>query len=586
MASYKRSLQIVKPRVRMQSRLSSMRNRSSSSGAADRVGLDSNYSSILPEIYAGHPQRIERYAQYQQMDQDSDINSALDTIADFSTQADETNGRLFQFSFDGGEPSDQEVKILTLCLRRWTRINEFQNRLWRILRNTLMYGDQFFLSDPETDKWYGIDPALVESIFVNKGQGKKVIAYAVRNLDVNEEMLVASDQSQFGSNLVGMGTNTLQNNIDPQTIGGGGYSANYNSGMQNLSIIKAEYIVHLSLSEGLDAGWPFGTSFLESVYKVYRQKSMLEDAMLIYRIQRAPERRVFYIDTGDLPPHKANAYLDRIKAETRQRRIPTRNGGGESVTSSAYNPLSMIEDYFFSVGPNGRGSKVTTLEGGDALSSIDDMKYFSNLLKRGLRVPASYLPTGPEDSGVVFNDGRAGTAYIQEFRFAEFCRRIQRLLTPVFNREFKKFVENSGYIIDPDLYDITFNPPQHFAEFARVERDVAMINTFTPLASIPWMSKRFLAEKYLGWSKEDIAMNEILWVEEHSDETSVSGEESGIAGESGSSDLPGLESIGMRGDDELSDDDMDTGDNEDIAPADNISSTDDMSSSAGLSPDE
>ena len=576
--NYIKSMQIVSPKKRMQSSLNRINGQGKNS-PVNGQGVSGNYSSVLPEIYAGHPQRIQRYAQYQQMDQDSDINGSLDTIADFSTQADATNGKLFEFNFDG-EPSDTEVKILTMCLKKWTNLNEFQNRLWRIVRSTLMYGDQFFLRDPETLKWMYIDPSMVESVFVNVNEGKKVIAYAIRDLVVNEDMMVASDQTQYGSNLVGLGTNTLQNNIDPASIGGAGYMTHYNSGTENITIVKAEHIVHLSLSEGLDAAWPFGTSFLESVYKVYRQKSLLEDAMLIYRIQRAPERRVFYIDTGDLPPHKAHQYLERVKNETRQRRIPTRNGGGQSVTDAAYNPLSMIEDYFFSQSSSGRGSKVTTLEGGDALSSIDDMKYFSNVLKRGLRVPASYLPTGPEDNGVVFNDGRAGTAYIQEFRFAEFCRRIQRLLTPVFNREFKKFIEESGYTIDPDLYDISFNPPQHFADFARIERDVAMINTFTPLVDIPWMSKRFLLLKYLGWTEAEIAENEIKWAEERPDDGTEDMMTNDMDSAAGSSGLPGLDSVGVRTDDQL---DMDTSDDDsEIAPAETESDGTD-NTSGGLS---
>lgn len=580
--SHKRSLQIVNPRTRMNSRLNSMRN-SKNGNPVDNVGMGGNYSSVLPEIYAGHPQRIQRYGQYQQMDQDSDINGSLDTIADFSTQADEDNKTQFEFSFDG-EPSDSEIKILKMCLKKWSKSNEFQNRLWRMVRSTLMYGDQFFLRDPETYKWMYIDPSMVESVFVNVNEGKKIIAYAIRDLVVNEDMLVASDQTQYGSNLIGLGTNTLQNNIDPSSIGGSGYMTHYNSGTENLTIVKAEYIVHLSLSEGLDAGWPFGTSFLESVYKVFKQKSLLEDAMLIYRIQRAPERRVFYIDTGDLPVHKANAYIERVKNETRQRRIPTRNGGGQSVTDAAYNPLSMIEDYFFAQSSTGRGSKVTTLEGGDALSSIDDMRYFSNVLKRGLRVPASYLPTGPEDNGVVFNDGRAGTAYIQEFRFAQFCRRIQKLLAPVFDREFKKFVENSGYMIDPDLYDINFVQPQHFSDFARIERDVAMINTYTPLADLPWMSKRFLLIKYLGWSEQDVAENEIKWVEENTEQAAAAGGASGLAGDAGSSGLPGLDSMGIRSDDQFDTDDDGNG-GEEISPAETDEGGDN-SNSGGLASDE
>ena len=111
--------------------------------------------------------------------------------------------------------------------------------------------------------------------------------------------------------------------------------------------INAEHVVHVSLSEGLDNNYPFGNSLLENVYKVYKQKELLEDAILIYRIQRAPERRVFHIDVGNMPSHLAMAFVERVKNEIHQRRIPSQSGGGQNVIDSAYNPLSINEDYFF-----------------------------------------------------------------------------------------------------------------------------------------------------------------------------------------------------------------------------------------------
>ena len=96
------------------------------------------------------------------------------------------------------------------------------------------------------------------------------------------------------------------------------------------------------------------------MFKVYKQKELLEDAILIYRVQRAPERRVFYIDVGNMQTHKARAHLERIKNEIHQRRIPSKTGGGQNITDSAYNPLSIMEDYFAQTA-EGRGSKVETL---------------------------------------------------------------------------------------------------------------------------------------------------------------------------------------------------------------------------------
>ena len=161
--------------------------------------------------------------------------------------------------------------------------------------------------------------------------------------------------------------------------------------------IDASHVVHISLTEGLDPNWPFGISVLESVFKVFKQKELLEDAIIIYRVQRAPERRVFYIDVGNMPAHMAMGYVNRVKNEIHQRRIPTQGGGGSNMMDATYNPLSINEDYFFPQTAEGRGSKVETLPGGTNLGEIDDLKYFTNKLFRGLRIPSSYLPTGVED---------------------------------------------------------------------------------------------------------------------------------------------------------------------------------------------
>src|SRR5690606_19834628 len=105
----------------------------------------------------------------------------------------------------------------------------------------------------------------------------------------------------------------------------------------------------LSLTEGLDAFWPFGTSVLENVFKVFKQKELLEDSIIIYRIQRAPERRVFKVDVGGMPPHMAMAFVERVKTEVNQRRIPSNTGGvgAYNFMDSTYSPISTNEDYFF-----------------------------------------------------------------------------------------------------------------------------------------------------------------------------------------------------------------------------------------------
>ncbi len=310
------------------------------------------FSSVLPEVYAGHPLRIERYTQYDQMDMDSEVNAALDTIADFCTQKDENTGEIFEIVYNGSQ-SDTEVEILKTCLRQWSKMNEFNRRFWRIFRSTLKYGDQFFIRDPETLKWYWVEQTMVEKILVNEANGKEPEAYLIRNLNLNSTNLTATQSQTYGNNMQGAGTNTMNqfggagawgsggggtNRFGPVTNAGGRYSTDSN---QLLTAVDATHVVHLSLSEGLDANWPFGISILESVFKTFRQKELLEDAVIIYRIIRAPERRIFYIDTGQMPPHKAGAYIEKVKNEIYQKRIPSRTGGSSTMADAAYSPMCL-----------------------------------------------------------------------------------------------------------------------------------------------------------------------------------------------------------------------------------------------------
>ena len=215
-----------------------------------------------------------------------------------------------------------------------------------------------------------------------------------------------------------------------------------------------------------------------------------------------------------MPSHMAMAFVERVKNEIHQRRIPSQSGGGANVIDSAYNPLSINEDYFFPKTAEGRGSEVTTLPGGTNLGEIDDLKYFTNKLFRGLRIPSSYLPTGADDSQASFNDGRVGTAYIQELRFNKYCERLQNLITEVFDQEFKMYMYSRGVNIDANLFELNFNPPMNFASSRQAALDTERINTFNTIQAVPYMSKRFAMKRFLGLTDEEVAENERMWAEE------------------------------------------------------------------------
>jgi hypothetical protein len=479
-----------------------------------------NYASRLPEVYTGHPNRVQRYNQYEAMDMDSEINACLDILAEFSTQM--TNDTNVPFEVNYTEtPTDNEVRIIKQQLQQWVKLNKLDQRIFRIFRNTIKYGDQVFLRDPETFELYWVDMTKVARVIVNESEGKRPEQYVIRDINPNfQNMTVAAKTtSDFTSNPASSGYVAPMNYTVPNGGGQGGQGSGQSrfSAAMNEAVIDAKHIVHLSLTEGLDYYWPFGMSVLETIFKVFKQKELLEDAVLIYRVARAPERRVFKIDVGNMPSHMAMAFVDRVKNEIHQRRIPSNTGGGQHIMDSSYNPLSINEDYFFPQTADGRGSSVDTLAGGSNLGEIDDLKYFNNKMCRGLRVPSSYLPTGPDDSDRPMNDGRVGTALIQEYRFNQYCERLQRLVVQKLDDEFKMFMRWRGFNIDSGLFSITFNPPQNFASYREAELDTTRVTTFTSLEQIPYLSKRFLLKRYLGLTEEEITENSELWHEERAE---------------------------------------------------------------------
>lgn len=913
---------------------------------SDNHGTYRNYQSQLPEVYIGHPNRTERYNQYEQMDMDSEVNAALDILAEFSTQPNIENGTAFNIKYRD-KPTDNEIKIIKEQLQQWCKLNELDKRLYKIVRNTVKYGDQVFLRDPETFKLFWTEMHKVTKVIVNEAEGKEPEQYFIKDIAPNFMNLTAtalSSSDAYTNSPQGGGSNGSYTQPNTPSAGGSRFTH-----AQNEACINAEHILHISLTEGLDSNWPFGNSALESIFKIFKQKELIEDAIIIYRIQRAPERRIFKIDVGNMPSHMAMAFVDRIKNEIHQRRIPTQTGGGANMMDATYNPLcldlstkiplldgrtlalselitefntgkenwayscnpetgkvvpglinwagvtrkdtevieitfdngktltctpdhkipvfgkgfveakdltiedsliafntrkksisggktndyeqvwdheskswvwthrmtgeffrklgkhqeftyleenvtkakavihhkdnnrynndprnltymnkedhilyhaaqksdfwknmsdddrtmitgkisttlkeywaalseeerlvklwniraaqkksvwgrrhdpiiaakykismrasrlayfennpaalaqakknlesrikiknqeltltfemlqevvtivktqskkkatvislcdknsklldlvklnnaessdyknaqckidftkfgysklerlinqfgytgwkhfvrevdnfnhritsikkvsnrdtgtitidgyerwhdyhtfaidsgifvknSTNEDFFFPVTADGRGSSVDVLQGGQNLGEITDLRYFTNKMFRGLRIPSSYLPTQTDESERMVSDGRVTTALIQEWRFNQYLMRLQNLMVDKLDQEFKMFMRWRGIDIDNNLFDLKFNEPQNFAKYRQAELDTTRINAFTQLEPIPYLSKRFLLKRFLDLSEEEMQENDEMWAEENVDAKSTTAPESGL----------------------------------------------------------
>lgn len=515
-------------------------------------GSTKNYSSYLPAVYTGVPNRVDRYQQYDQMDQDPEIRTGLDILAEFCTQNSEEFDSPFTINYKDGQMGETEVTTLENRMDAWCELNDMTTRIFDIFRNVLKYGDQFFVRDPETLELHWVDPSHVEKITVNEAKGKEPAVYFIRDLALNLQGKVVSNQhvqqdsvaypgampnsmsgvgQQYGSVGSGGGMGGADNNPFP------------GSADNEVLPVDAKHIVHLSMNTGMDSFWPFGTSVLESIFKTYKQKELLEDSIIIYRVQRAPERRVFKIDVGDMPEHMAMTHVERIKNEIHQRRIPTARGGSTSLMDAAYNPLSILEDFFFPQTADGRGSSVETLPGGDNLGQIDDLRWFNNKLIRGLRIPQSYLPFGPEDSGQAFTDGRMGQALIQEFRFNKYCQRLQATVIKTFDDEFKNYLDESGYTFNYKTFDVRFLPPMNFAAYRKAELESTLIASYQGLNELPFVAKQTILHK-MGWTQDDIIENEKYWLQENPDKAQ---------GQTAGGEAPGLGSVGVGDPSEMGD---------------------------------
>jgi uncharacterized protein YlbG (UPF0298 family) len=497
------------------------------------VSTASRYSSWLPEVYAGSPNRLMRYIQYDQMDQDLEVNAALDTIAEFGTQENEYSGLPFEIEYTD-PPTDTESKILDKTLKNWCNMNKLYKRSFKIFRSVCKYGDQFFIRDPETYELLWVDPANIEKVIVNESENKKIETYFIKNLNPVMAEQVATQVAPLHARPYGSGQG-LTGVMSPVATTTSNYLTGAISGSDQGIPVDAKHVVHISLTEGMDNAWPFGVSILEPIFKVFKQKELLEDSIIIYRVHRAPERRVFFIDVGNMPPHKARQYLEQVRYEVQQKRVPNKAIDGSNVADSAYNPMSMLEDYFFAQTADGRGSKVDTLPGGENLGQIDDLRYFNNKLLRGLRIPSSYLPTGPEDGSAQYTDGKVGIAYIQEYRFSKYVERLQKQIQEDLDREFKRYLKYRGIDIDSGSFNIQFNQPMNFSSYRELQLDSERATLFGNLKDIPFMSKQFALKKYMGLSEVEVKQNEELWRQENGYEKYKKDQ-----------DAAGLNNIGMR----------------------------------------
>ena len=208
-------------------------------------------------------------------------------------------------------------------------------------------------------------------------------------------------------------------------------------------------------------------SLLQKAIKPTNQLRMIEDAVVIYRIARAPERRIFYIDVGNLPKPKAEAYMKEIMAKYRNKVVYDSNTG---EIMDDRNQMSMLEDFWLPRREGGRGTDVSTLSGGQNLGELEDIKYFQKKLYKSLNIPISRL-----ESEGGFNMGKSTEITRDEIKFSKFIQRLRKKFAELFQDMLKTQLILKGIITDEDwtkvkefiVYD--FKDDNHFQELKEIE---------------------------------------------------------------------------------------------------------------------
>lgn len=499
----------------------------------------SRAQNLLPMIYQGSSNRLDRYQVYDNMEQDPTISSNLDIISDYVGNVE--NGCPFKINYRDNQMPESHVRLIEKMLDNWCKLNEFPKRIYNIVRDTLKYGDTIFIRDPDSNALMKVNPYDVVGVVV--GNLKEPRYYIIKNIDMNAPLKVANMAAndvagkaaiQSFNNLSGGYVNNARPSPTQQQTG---YNAN-----NNIAAISADNIVHLSTNVDNITLFPFGLSVLENVYKLYIQKMLLQDCVLMYRIKNAPDRLVFKIPVGNVPRMMRRSYMERCKNEMTQRRMPSKSSDGVFNTSDVtYDALAMNEDFWLPVDTNNIQPAVEQLKGGQSLGEITDLNYWDALIVRASKVPQSWQPMGTTDSTRNVPTTTAGVL-VQEDRFYRYCNRLKAILISPFDEEFKAFLTRSGINVQGDGFDLTLLESSNLNKMTELDIQGRYLQNFQSAVNIPYLSKRFAMKKWLGLSEEEFAENERLYAEENPEK---------LIGKNitmptvNPNQIPGLQSIGI-----------------------------------------
>lgn len=429
-------------------------------------GKDTTFGDMM---YANVQHNKEaRLRDYRVMAAYSDVADALDEICDESINPDDS-GREGVILFKDIDLTSEEKVLLEKEFYSYLDYFDLRTRGWQYIRQLLIEGELFF-------------ELVIHKDYLDKG------VLGVINLPA--ELI-----------------DPVYNNIQNMMVKGFIYRKPIFSTKDPSKVEKLEFV---PLDENqvvyVNSGVMNETKnmvipFLENARRPYRQLSLIEDAIVIYRLVRAPERLVFDVDVGNMSAPKAEAYLKKLMAQYWSSRTFDID---QTDVVKKFNPQSMLDAFWFAKRTGSQGTSVRQLEGGQNLGQLDDLMYFVKKLYRSLKVPTSRLD--PNDS---FKDGTE--ILREELKFARFIIRMQQRFAAGIKRGFITHLKFTGlwekYDLAEQHLEVNLNVPTNFYQVREAQALELKSKNYTTFANDDLISRTYAQKKYLGWSDPDILAN-------------------------------------------------------------------------------
>jgi len=424
------------------------------------------YQFMYANVQADKPKRV---MDYRIMAAFSEVADALDEICDECINKNDKNEIVtLNFNCDDKLKEDEKTNLSEECIKYVNYFNLDQNG-WELFRRMLVEAEIYF--EHVIHKKYpeegilgvvSVPSELIDPIFSNV-QNMLIKGFLLRKpvmdpqnpLKVKDYKLIPLDKNQI---------------------------TYINSGIWN---------------ENKTVRLPF----IENARRAYRQLSLIEDSIVIYRLVRAPERLVFNVDVGNMSPPKAEAYIRKLMSNYWSKRTFDTDQSG---TVQKFNPQSMLDSFWFAKRAGSEGTDVRTLEGGQNLGELDDLMYFVKKLYKALKVPTSRL--NPEDK---FESGE--NILREELKFAKFIVRLQQRFANGLKNGFITHLKLKGlwdkYSLKETYFDLVFNPPSNFYELREQQKLELKLKNFNDLSQNDSVSKTYAQKRYLGWTDTEVKAN-------------------------------------------------------------------------------